>query len=63
MGDNTQEEFEQFLTQNKIDFASLKQAQPNAFNSDIKKQRTLGILKAVILSYLFLLQTNFTLEN
>ena len=37
MGDNTQEEFEQFLQQNKIDFASLKQAQPNAFNSDIKK--------------------------
>ena len=47
MSDNTSEEFEQFLQENKIDYESLKQAKPSNFGFDVKNQRILAILRAV----------------
>ena len=50
MADNTQEEFEQFLQQNRIDYQSLKQANPDSEILDAKQSRINAILKAVCLS-------------
>lgn len=45
--DNTQEQFQQFLAENKIDFASLKDTSDQDQVLNAKDKRALAILKAV----------------
>jgi len=47
-GDNTQEQFQQFLKDNKIDFSSLKGTPEEEFVLNAKDKRAAAILRSVL---------------